>query len=128
MTSEAWSALLAELQTLERHLDSTGTAPVVGLRAMDPERRRRTLRALRDGADTAPPADHVAIGRAVTIREGDGSVETYAVTLPGDGDPLEGWISADSPLGRAVLGGRPGDVVEVDAPGGRRRIEVVAIA
>jgi transcription elongation GreA/GreB family factor len=127
MTSDAWSALLAELALLERHLDTTGAAPIVGLRAIDPERRRRTLRAVRDGADTTPPADRVAIGRSVTIREADGTVETYALTLPGDGDPLEGWISADSPLGTAVLGRRPGDEVEIEAPGGRRRVAIVAV-
>ena len=127
MTSEAWSALLAELDLLDRQLDSNGAESVVGLRAVDPERRRRSLRALRDAAETSSAADRVAIGRTVTIREADGTVETYAVTLPGDGDPLQGWISADAPLGIAVLGCRSGDAVEVDAPAGRRRIEVVAI-
>ena len=38
-----------------------------------------------------------------------------------------GGVSPDSPLGRALLGAKPGDEVEVDAPSGSWQARVVAI-
>ena len=43
------------------------------------------------------------------------------------GTPAEGWLSADSPLGAAVLGRSPGDAVEVTAPAGSRVVTVLAV-
>jgi transcription elongation GreA/GreB family factor len=39
-----------------------------------------------------------------------------------------GGVSPDSPLGRALLGAKPGDQVKVDAPRGSWRARVVSIA
>ncbi|MEZ5236961.1 MAG: GreA/GreB family elongation factor [Acidimicrobiales bacterium] len=36
-------------------------------------------------------------------------------------------MSPGSPLGQALLGARPGDVVSYEAPGGQLRVEVVGI-
>lgn len=44
-----------------------------------------------------------------------------------EADPFAGRISAASPLGRAVLGRRRGDVVVVDAPKGRLQLKIVGI-
>ena len=53
---------------------------------------------------------------------------SYTIVFPGDGDPSRGWVSADSPLGSAVLGARAGESVHVAAPVGRWRVTVVAVA
>jgi transcription elongation GreA/GreB family factor len=71
--------------------------------------------------------DRAVIGRRVTLLEEDGDSVTYGLVFPGDGDPIQGWISADSPLGAAVLGCAPGDRVEVDAPVGRRVVTVLSV-
>ena len=68
------------------------------------------------------------IGRQATLREDDGETFSFRLVFPGDGEPAQGWISADSPLGSAVLGRRPGDVVEVAAPAARRAVTLVAVA
>jgi hypothetical protein len=127
MTSDAWSALLAEIAQLDIDLAAAPPVGVIRLPFADPARRRRILVALRDGAVVDDSAGAVAIGRAVTIREADGAVERYSVVLPGDGDPRQGWVSADSPLGAAVLGALPGDRVRVTAPAGVREVEVLAV-
>jgi transcription elongation GreA/GreB family factor len=44
---------------------------------------------------------------------------SYDIGFPGDGDADEGYISADSSLGSAILGSQVGDVVDVSAPAGR---------
>ena len=72
----------------------------------------------------------MGVGRLVVV--GDDSDTALGVmpvrrAFPGDGDPDRGWISADSPLGAAVLGCEPGDRVEVAAPAGRRVVTVLSI-
>lgn len=117
MTSEAWRALAADLRV----------APV-GSPIRHAERRHDTLRAVLDGAECVDDEGIVVIGRRATIREEDDRTVAYAIVFPGDGDPTMGWVSADSPLGAALLGARPGDRVDVHAPAGRRTVEVVDVA
>jgi transcription elongation GreA/GreB family factor len=52
---------------------------------------------------------------------------TAARGCPGDGDPARRCVSADSPLGSALLGARPGAAVEVAAPGGSWSVVVLAV-
>lgn len=80
------------------------------------------------GAVTVVDDPQIAvIGRRVTYREADGSRQTVALVIPGDGDPRNGWIAVDAPLGLALLGTRTGDAVTVRAPAGDRIITVEAV-
>ena len=51
----------------------------------------------------------------------------FALVGSTETDSLEGKISNESPLGRALLGARMGDVVEVEAPSGIMQYEVINI-
>ncbi len=129
MTGEARLALIDELERLRRDvagafIPSDGLIHLPVARA---ERRLEVLSAVLDLADEVDAPDLVIIGRRVTLREADGETVTFSLVFPGDGEPAQGWISADSPLGSAVLGHRPGDVVEVVAPAGRRSVTIVAV-
>jgi transcription elongation factor GreA len=76
-----------------------------------------------DGADAAQT------GAVVSIRyEGDPTVEKYLIgSIEERHDELE-VISPGSPLGKALLGSRPGDVVDFEAPTGAvLKVEVVAV-
>jgi transcription elongation factor GreA len=44
-----------------------------------------------------------------------------------EADPGQRRISIGSPVGQAILGQCPGDVVDVQAPGGTHRIEILEI-
>lgn len=59
----------------------------------------------------------VEVGDEVDV-EIDGQVDTYALVHPVEASAADGRISIASPLGRALLGARPGDQVVVDAPAG----------
>lgn len=69
----------------------------------------------------------IDIGAHVTIREGSFPEETYHVVGPKEADPLNGRISHESPIGKALLGHRVGDEVVVDTPGGSVRLNIVKI-
>ena len=63
--------------------------------------------------------ENVHIGSTVTVREkGGDEAETYRIVGSTEADPLGGRISDESPIGKALLGHRKGDEVEVETPGG----------
>lgn len=68
------------------------------------------------------------LGSKVTIRDEDFGDE-FEVALVGafEADPADNKISIASPLGEALLGKGPGDHVEVEAPAGTQRYEVVGV-
>ncbi len=70
----------------------------------------------------------VAAGSVVSIRyEGDDDVETYLLgSIEEERDGLQ-VMSPGSPIGRALVGGEAGDVVEAETPGGMLRVEIVAV-
>ncbi|RVU17659.1 nucleoside diphosphate kinase regulator [Streptomyces antnestii] len=82
---------------------------------------------LRAASDAGPPrTDAVGVGSTVTVRYADGSVATLQV---GAGAAVldRTLVTADSPLGRALLGSRPGDRVSYDAPDGEATVTVVSL-
>ena len=50
--------------------------------------------------------------------KGNNEKETYRIVGSTEADPLGGRISDESPIGKALLGHRKGDEVEVETPGG----------
>jgi transcription elongation GreA/GreB family factor len=90
-------------------------------------RRLEVLSAVLHASERVHEPERVVIGRRVTVRAPDGESVTYAVVFPGEGDLARGWVSADSPLGSAVLRCRPGESVEVHAPAGRRMLTTLSI-
>ena len=132
MTGEAWRTLVDELGQLRTDVAvlSGAGAPdpsVVHLPAFKAARRLDVLSTVLDASEKVHEPDRAVIGRRVTLLEEEGDSVTYALVFPGDGDPIQGWISADSPLGAAVLGCSPGDTVEVNAPVGRRVVTVLSV-
>lgn len=73
------------------------------------------------------PADMVRLNSHVTIREDGYEPETYHLVGPAEASPREGKISDASPLGRALLGKRPGDKVTVKAPDGSFEYEIISV-
>jgi hypothetical protein len=66
-------------------------------------------------------------GGPCTCSYDEDPAETYAVVLPEVGDPTQGQVSADAPVGLAVLGRRAGDRVVVAAPAGVRSVEALVV-
>lgn len=72
--------------------------------------------------------EEVGLGNVVTVVEDGGNdPERFRLVGPAEADPANGRISYESPLGRALLGRRVGDVVTVEAPAGVLRFRIVGI-
>jgi transcription elongation factor GreA len=68
------------------------------------------------------------VGERVRVRDLENDEEIqYELVGSLEADPLAGRISAASPLGRALLGRRGGEVAIVDAPKGRLRYKILEI-
>jgi transcription elongation factor GreA len=68
----------------------------------------------------------VGLGSWVTV--GDGELqEAWRVVDASEADAARRLISAECPLGRALLGHRAGDQVRVDSPGGRWPVTILAV-
>ena len=73
-------------------------------------------------------SDKVHIGCKVTVNEaGLNDPETYLVVGPAEADPKQGKISHESPLGKALLGKRISEKVQIQAPAGGITFEILQI-
>jgi transcription elongation factor GreB len=95
------------------------------------DRRVRFLRKRLDGmvvVDQAPAdRNKVFFGAWVTVESDDGSQSRYRLVGPDEFDREPGYISMDSPLGRALLRRSLDDEVTVELPAGSRTFVIVAI-
>ncbi len=88
------------------------------------EERLREAKVI-DAADL--PSDVVSLGSTVTIKEGQGEQDTYQIVGSAEADPDENRLSNESPVGRAILGHRKGETIDVVTPSGSRKITIVSI-
>src|SRR5689334_22955184 len=88
------------------------------------DRRVRFLRQRLDGMVVVdqPPSDpsRVFFGAWVTLEDDDGNEVEYRIVGPDEFDASQGFISMDSPLGRALLRKAIDDDVKVEVPGGAK--------
>ncbi len=78
------------------------------------------------GPESAPEGT-VAFGCWVTVEDDAGARSTWRIVGPDEAEPRRDRVSAHSPVGRALIGARLGDEVEVSRPGGARVLKVVHI-
>lgn len=75
------------------------------------------------------PSDRVRVGSTVTVVDEEyGDAETYSIVGPHEANPSEGRISNQSPIGRALIGAKIGQIVVASSPAGEIRLQVQAIA
>jgi transcription elongation factor GreA len=73
------------------------------------------------------PTGLVAMGSTVRFREDGEDEETYRIVGPAEADPKAGRVSYESALGKALIGHRVGDQVEIRTPNGSYRVSIVGV-
>src|ERR1700681_4125191 len=148
ITPAGGARLRAELEALWRHERPQVTAAVSAAAAQgdrsenaeytygkrrlrEIDRRVRFLRRRLEGMVVVdqPPADpaRVFFGAWVRLESEGGAQSRYRIVGPDEFDRAPGYISMDSPLGRALLRKTLDDEVTVEAPGGSRAFVIVSI-
>jgi transcription elongation factor GreA len=78
-----------------------------------------------DNVDT----QQVSVGTVVTVRDLEtDSTLSYSILGAWDSEPEKGILSYQTALGQALLGKRPGEIVELPTESGSRRIEIIEIS
>jgi transcription elongation factor GreA len=77
---------------------------------------------------TLDAGGRVVFGSTVDLEdEENGAQVTYQIVGDDEADLKHRLISISSPIARALIGKEPGEVAEVQAPGGIRHYEIVAV-
>jgi len=93
-------------------------------------RIQRLLARLRSARVVETPAesDIVVFGSTITfVDEGSGREQTFTLVGTTEQDLKAGKLSAESPIGRALIGAKVGDVVAANTPGGTRDMRVTKL-
>ena len=94
-----------DLSENEDYSAARGEQKVVEGRILEIQEILKHAKIIRAGKKTK-----VAMGATVTI-ESDGKTQTYTVVGAVEANPLEGKISDESPIGKALLGQKVGDTI-----------------
>ncbi len=74
------------------------------------------------------PKDRAGLGSIVIVLDTKRDEEiTYNLVTSEEADVSKGRISTTSPIGRGLLGKKPGDTVNIQSPGGSRELEVIQV-
>ena len=123
--------VIARIRTATEHGDHKENAEYQAAREEQSflEGRIQALEArLRDAVIIQAPAagEGADLGSRVLV-EIDGLESEYTLVGSAEADPAAGRLSVVSPVGRALLGGRPGDEVAVETPRGRAVYRVLRV-
>jgi transcription elongation factor GreA len=144
LTAEGLQALTQELEDLKAHRpkiamdlrdamadkDFRENAPLDAAREAQGQleaRIRELEQTLRNAVviSDMPAGDSAQMGATVVLQNiASGSKLTYLLVSAREARPNEGRLSIESPVGKAVLGRRAGDEIEVAAPSGSIRFKV----
>jgi transcription elongation factor GreA len=92
------------------------------------EGRIRDLEQTLEHAEVIQPAAGgvIGLGSRVTLRSEDGD-ETWILVSPEEANTLDGTISTESPVGRALFGRSVGDSAQVATPSGPITFDIVEV-
>ena len=78
--------------------------------------------------ETEDSEGKISLGCTIKVEDMEtGDEELYAIVGSQEANPMESRISDDSPFGRAMLGKHIGQTVEVEAPVGTIRFEILSV-
>ncbi|HPE84478.1 MAG TPA: GreA/GreB family elongation factor [Aequorivita sp.] len=89
------------------------------------ENKMRKAKIIEEGKS---PKGKVNIGSKVTVKDTKTrKIQDFIIVGATEADPFEGKISNESKVGEGLIGAKVGDKVDIEAPKGRIRYEVISI-
>ncbi len=70
----------------------------------------------------------VELGDKVLIQNQDGKIDQFTLVGSAESNPAEGKISNESPVGRALLGKKVGNKIEVATPAGKVKLMILEVS
>lgn len=102
-------------------------------RILELEKQNKNAKIITEGATAktgSTKSKIIDIGSTVTVRNktDDDEPETYTIVGSMEADPVEHKISNESPIGHGLLGREKGDIIEIVAPAGKFKYEILKVA
>jgi len=95
------------------------------------DRRIRFLTKRLEGAEIVDPArqktDRILFGAEVTVEDEEGRKRVYRIVGQDEIDPKNGFVSWVSPIAKALLNAKSGDVVTLRNPTGEEELEILSV-
>jgi transcription elongation factor GreB len=132
VTPEGAAALRDELSRLEREPRPKAGGDKAARKALEAlERRTQFLRDRVANMAVVDPGsqekDSVHFGATVTVADEEGNEKSYRIVGVDESDPAKGKISWISPIAKALISARVGDVVTLELPDGNAELEILQI-
>jgi transcription elongation factor GreB len=132
VTPEGAAALREELSRLEREPRRKTGGDKAARKALEVlERRTQFLRDRVANMMVVDPGsqdkDSVHFGATVTVADEEGNEKVYRIVGVDESDPAQGKISWISPIAKALISARVGDVVTLELPDGNAELEILQI-
>ncbi|MBN1375055.1 MAG: transcription elongation factor GreA [Dehalococcoidia bacterium] len=70
----------------------------------------------------------VELGNTILIQNQDGKIDRYTIVGTTEASPVDGKISCESPVGKALLGKKKGAKVEVRTPAGLMKLQIIEVS
>ncbi|MFH0770563.1 MAG: transcription elongation factor GreA [Candidatus Peregrinibacteria bacterium] len=98
-------------------------------RVLELEQKIKNAKIITDKTDVKKSKE-IEIGSTVQVRNktDNDEPETYTIVGSTEANPIEHKISNESPVGKALIGTRKGDIVTVATPAGSMKYEVLKVA
>lgn len=134
VTPHGLDLLHARLRELQAQRDTLKAEddPLARQKLLEVKRDIRYYRAQIERAETVDstgqPHEEVHFGATVTILDGADKRQVFQIVGDDEADIAAGRISWASPLAKAMLGAKVGDVVKWQRPAGPAEVEIVAIS
>ncbi len=135
VTPRGLALLERELVALEGERDQLAEAPpsetqkahlaTIAARIIELAGRIHGMVLVPNGAEGG---DEVRFGATVTVRDGFDRQRRYQIVGVDEANAAEGLVAFVSPIARALLGRRPGEMATVQTPRGEDELEIVAVA
>ncbi|MEQ1849017.1 MAG: transcription elongation factor GreA [Candidatus Peribacteraceae bacterium] len=98
-------------------------------RILELEKQVKHAKIITEHSTKTTKSSVIDIGSVVTVKNltEDEESETYTIVGSMEADPINHKISNESPIGKALLGREKGDTVDVTAPAGKFKYEIVKV-
>lgn len=96
------------------------------------EARIKKLEAIVDNVEIIEEVSTEAVGLGNTVKiayvDDEEDLDEYKIVGSQEADPFESKISNESPIAKALLGHKKGDIVSVESPNGSYEVKIIEIA
>ncbi len=117
---------LGDLSENSEYDDAKNEQAFMEGRILELEKMIRNAKIIEDGAQMA---DVITVGSVVTVKDIEfDEITEYRLVGTVEADPMNNRISNESPVGRALLGHKAGEIIDVEVPAGVIQLEIIEIS